>query len=104
MIALATLPQKLTNKKVIDARKGEIKKSKQLIQWVQTPKEGSDLYGLPRFVNAQKYDELPLILKRDQVRQEHFEVTQLEAGINLVLTYLKGLCLFNINSKRWLKG
>ena len=86
----ATLPQKISNEAVKSARKEEIQKSKKMFEWISPPKEGEVGFGLPRYVKAQKYNELPLILKRDQVREENFLFKGLEAGINLVVTYLEG--------------
>ena len=60
------------------------------------PSEGDVGWGLPRYVNASTYKELPAMFKRTVIREDFLKNTGLKAGIDLALEWLNGMQYFLI--------
>jgi len=79
---------------VIAARKKEIELNKTIFKWIPKPESPEDVgWGLPRYVDAKTYDDLPSIFHRTTIRKEFLKISKLEGGINAAVATINGMLI-----------
>jgi len=85
------LPQNISNNLVKNARRHEIEQNKILFAWIPMASPGDLGWDLPRFVNANTYDELPDLLKKSIIRKDTRDSALAEAAIKGAIAWMKGI-------------
>ncbi|XP_076825703.1 allene oxide synthase-lipoxygenase protein-like isoform X1 [Clavelina lepadiformis] len=83
------LPQKESNRYIKALREREVEENLSLYEWVQTPTPEDIGWGFPRYVNANKYQELPPLFKRTAIREKDVEGNRFSAAVEAALSFVK---------------
>ena len=86
-----SLPQKETCPFVKDVRAREIERNKSLFQWFPRPCIDGLGWGLPRFCNAEKMEQLPLLFHNSDDQVLTFDGTRQLIRATTLREYLSGL-------------
>ena len=89
-LLLATLPQKLQNDFIKKIRNDEVLENKQAYSWISLQSPEQTGWGLPRFVNAEKYGDLPPLFKNTIAREFHSAQSNFGALYNAVMGEVQG--------------
>uniref|UniRef100_H2Y5X3 Lipoxygenase domain-containing protein n=1 Tax=Ciona savignyi TaxID=51511 RepID=H2Y5X3_CIOSA len=84
----AMIPQNVKNHYVKSLRHKEIEQKRAMYAWTDRPTSSHIGWGLPRYMNANTYKELPSIFQRNEIRQKHLDNEDLKAHINTTLKVL----------------
>ncbi|XP_076825025.1 allene oxide synthase-lipoxygenase protein-like [Clavelina lepadiformis] len=85
------LPQKVTNRYIKDLRRKEIQNNKALYQWLPMPEPEDIGWGFPRYVNANSYQELPPLFKRNAVKEENMTGDKVASIAKLLVSKIQEL-------------
>ena len=61
-----------------------------MYRWHVIPAIDEVGWDLPRFGAAEEYDNLPLLFKANDIRQEDFEDHRSNVKLNVLIEYVKG--------------
>jgi len=75
-----------------DIRRSELERNKHIYQWHTIPSQNELGWDLPRYIKADAYEELPLLLQANDLRLEDFLFHRKIAYYNTLAENLKGNC------------
>ena len=91
---LGVLPQNVSNRYIKALREREIEENLYLYEWVRTPTPEDIGWGLPRYVNASKYQELPPLFKRTAIREKDVDGNRFSAAVKAALSFVEGMAAY----------